>query len=84
MHFALNLFFRSTLLSNYNAEYFPYSNSPLSNAELRFRLAQFMRRVKTELSCLQGTGYLHHLLDQLNIVLGDKVEENKTGVYVML
>ena len=72
--------FRSTLLSAYNSAYYPFINSPLSSAELSFRLSQFIRRAKTELSCLQGTGYLHLLLDQLNIVLGDKIGQNKSGL----
>jgi len=39
-----------------------------------FRLGQFLRRAKTELSCLQGTGYLNVLLDELGYVLSSQQE----------
>ena len=72
---------RSSALANYKRQYYPYPGNPLSSAELRFRLGQFMRLVRTEVSCLEGTSYLYLLLDQLNIVLGDKIDRSTAGLY---
>merc|ERR1712218_139413 len=69
----------SSALGDYKRQYYPYTNSPLSKAELMFRLDQFLRIARTELSCLEGTGYLYLLLDQLKIVLAEKIERSTAG-----
>jgi hypothetical protein len=34
---------------------------------------------RTELSCLEGTGRLHSLLDQLGVVMEDRIASRGTG-----
>jgi len=63
----------SGLLSEYKSLYSP-TVSPLPAPVLRFQLRKFLRRAKTELSCLTGTGRLDLLLSQLGLVLGDQID----------
>jgi len=68
----------NTLVSTYMTKYSPIY-SPLSTSELRFRLSQFLRDARTQLSCLVGTESLYSLLDQLSIVLGDQLDQRVAG-----
>ena len=69
---------RTGLLTEYKTFYSP-TVSPLSSAVLRFHLKKFLRRAKTELSCLTGTGRLDMLLSQLGVVLGDQIDNRGAG-----
>ena len=72
------MYHRSGLLSEYKSLYSP-TVSPLSAPVLRFQLRKFLRRAKTELSCLTGTGRLDLLLSQLGLVLGDQIDSRGPG-----
>ena len=60
------------------ASYSPTS-SALSSSELSFHLSKFLRSARTELNCLEGKGRLSHLLDQLGIILEEKISRRRPG-----
>lgn len=67
----------SSVLSDYLANYSPTSSS-LSSSELSFHLSKFLRKARTELSCLEGTGRLDSLLDQFGVVMEDRIASKGT------
>ena len=63
----------------YQANYHPARGGVSSPVSLKYRLSQFLRRVRTDLSCLDDDEDLASLLETLQVVLNDDIARTARG-----
>ena len=64
--------------SQYKASYHPSVGGALPASSLKYRLSQFLRRAKADLSCLDGD--LVNQLDSFKIVVSDDIDRSSRGI----
>ena len=62
----------------YRATHHPSVLGSLTTGALKYRLAQFLRKAKTDLSCLDGD--IQQQLDTLKAVVSDDIDRTARGV----
>ena len=63
----------------YHANYHPAVGESFSPGSLKYRLSQFLRRVRTDLSCLEDDEDLASLLETLQVILNDDIARTARG-----
>ena len=63
----------------YHANYHPAVAGVFSPGSLKYRLSQFLRRVRTDLSCLEEDEDLASLLETLQVILNDDIARTARG-----
>ena len=63
----------------YQANYHPAVARVLDPGSLKYRLSQFLRRVRTDLSCLEEDEDLASLLETLQVILNDDITRTARG-----
>ena len=63
----------------YNANYHPAVGAVFSPGSLKYRLSQFLRKVRTDLSCLEDDEDLASLLETFQVILNDDITRTARG-----